>query len=303
MRLQKFGSILLLGSFAAVTAGTQFPAPEKGWAPLDKIFEQAGKDLPGGVHRFGWPRTDLRVAVRGVAIEPALALGSWAAFQATGNGDEAVALGDLVLLASEVNPVVAELQSNGIEVLAIHNHLIDETPRLMYVHFHARGEASALAEGLKAALGKTHTPAQAAAAPKSQAKLPEVDQSAFEKIQTVLGRRGALAGRVLQVGVPRAGHVEESGMEVPPSMGTATAMNFQLAGNRVAATGDFVLVADEVNPVVRELQAHGLLVTALHSHMLREEPRLFFLHFWGIGPPEKIAEGLKEALSKVATRP
>lgn len=302
MRLRKFGGGLLLGTLAVVAQAAQAPAPKRGWTPLDKIFEQTGKDLPDGVHRFGWQRTDLRVSVRSVTVEPALALGSWAAFQATGNGDEAVAMGDFVLLGSEVNPVVAELQSNGIEILAIHNHLIDETPRLLYIHFHARGEAAALAEALKAALGKTRTP-QAAAAPKSQARLPDAEESAFERIQTVLGRRGVLSGHVLQVGVPRTGRIEESGMEVPPGMGTAIAMNFQMAGSRAAATGDFVLVADEVNPVVRQLQAHGLSVTALHSHMLREEPRLFFLHFWGVGPPEKIAEGLKAALAKVATRP
>lgn len=302
MRLRKLGSGLLLGSLALAASAGQNPAPERGWTPLDKIFEQTGKDLPGGIHRFGWPRTDLRVSVRGVTLEPALALGSWAAFQATGNGDEAVAMGDLVLLGSEVDPVVAALQSNGIEILAIHNHLIDETPRLLYVHFHARGEAAALAEALKAALGKSRTP-PAAPAPKAPARLTEAEESAFEKIQTVLGRRGVLSGRVLQVGVPRAGRIEESGMEVPPSMGAATAMNFQMAGSRAAATGDFVLLADEVNPVVRELQAHGLSVTALHSHMLREEPRLFFLHFWAVAPPEKLAEGLKAALARLATRP
>jgi hypothetical protein len=302
MRFRTVGAGLLVGSLIAAAAAAQNPAPEHGWAPLDRILDQTGKDLPGGVHRFGWPRTDLRVAVRGIAIEPALALGSWAAFQATGNGDEAVAMGDLVLLASEVNPAVAELQSNGIEILAIHNHLFDETPRLLYVHFHARGEASALATGLKAALGKTRTPLTPAAE-KSPGRTPEVQERVFQKIQTILGRRGAVSRLVLQVAAPRAGRIAESGMEVPPSMGTSTAMNFQLAGNRVVAAGDFVLVADEVNPVVRELQTHGLLVTALHSHMLREEPRLFFLHFWGAGPPEKIAEGLREALSKVATRP
>ena len=302
MRLRTFGAGVLLGSLAALAAAAQYPALERGWAPLDRILEQTGKDLPGGVHRFGWPRTDLRVAVRGVAIEPALALGSWAAFQATGNGDEAVVMGDLVLLASEVNPVVAELQSNGIEILAIHNHLIDETPRLLYVHFHARGEAAALAAGLKAALGKTRTPLTSAAE-KAPVRPTEAQDRAFQKIQAALGRRGAASGPVLQLAAARAGRIEESGMEVPPSMGTATAMNFQMTGSRVAATGDFVLVADEVNPVVRELQTHGILVTALHSHMLREEPRLFFLHFWGVGSPEKIAEGLKEALSKVAIRP
>jgi hypothetical protein len=302
MRFGKHAYGLLLGSLAAAALAMQNPAPEGGWAPLDKIFEQAGRDLPGGVHRYGWPRTDLRVTVRGVAVEPALALGSWAGFQATGNGDETVAMGDLVLLGSEVNPVVAELQSNGIEILAIHNHLIDETPRLLYVHFHARGEAAALARSLKAALGKTRTPLSALA-PKTPAKPGEAEEAGFETIQTVLGRRGTLSGHVLQVGVPRAGRIEEGGMEMPPGMGMATALNFEMVGSRAAATGDFVLLADEVNPVVRELQSHGLSVTALHSHMLREEPRLFFLHFWGVGPPEKISEGLKAALARVATRP
>lgn len=299
---RRIGVGLLVGLVAAAGSAAQNPSLGKGWAPLDKILEQTGKDLPGGIHRYGWPRTDLHVTVHGVPIEPALALGSWAAFQATGNGDEAVAMGDLVLLASELNPVVAELQANGIEILAIHNHLIDETPRLLYVHFHARGEAAELAASLKAALAKSHTP-KAPPTPRTPPAPAETDQAPFEKIQSALGHRGAIVGRVLQVSVPRAGQVEDSGMEVPPAMGTAIALNFQMAGSRAATTGDFVLIADEVNPVVRELQAHGISVTGLHSHMLREEPRLFFLHFWGLGPPEKIAEGLKAALAKVATRP
>lgn len=294
------GSLLAL--LALVASAAQNPSPEQGWAPLDKILEQTGKDLPGGLHRFGWPRTDLRVMVRNVPIEPALALGSWAAFQATGNGDEVVAMGDLVLLPSELNPVVAELQANGIEILAIHNHLIDETPRLLYVHFHARGEAAELAASLKAALAKSHTP-KTPPAPRTPPVPTEADQAPFEKIQAALGHRGTVVGRVLQVAVPRAGRIEDSGMEVPPGMGTGIALNFQMVGSKAATTGDFVLIADEVNPVVRELQAHGISVTGLHSHMLREEPRLFFLHFWGLGSPEKIGDGLKAALAKVATRP
>ena len=112
-----------------------------------------------------------------------------------------------------------------------------------------------------------------------------------------------MAGTVLQVGVPRADPITDGGMEIPPSMGMAESINVQTAGERVAATGDFVLVADEVNPVIAELQSHGIEVTALHSHMLRETPRLFFMHFWGVGTPPRIGEGLKAALSKVATKP
>jgi len=302
--------LVLLLLLAAIPAGPARvsraappdPAPEAGWTALDEILGQSGRNLPGGVHRYGWPRTDLHVSLAGISIEPALALGSWAAFQATGNGDEAVAMGDLVLLGSEVNAVVGELHSNGMDVLAIHNHLIDESPRVVYVHFYGRGEAAALARSVKATLQKTRTPL-ASAPPRTPVKPSPSDEKAFEAIQTVLGRRGSLAGKVLQFSIPRAEKIEEGGMEIPPGMGVATAVNFQLAGSRAATTGDFVLVADEVNPVIRELAANGIAATALHSHMLREEPRLFFLHFWGVGGPDKVAHGIRAALEKVATHP
>jgi hypothetical protein len=128
------------------------------------------------------------------------------------------------------------------------------------------------------------------------------DKAALDEVQEVLGRKGSMAGRVLQVAVPRAAKIEEAGVEVPPSLGMATALNFQVVDGRVATTGDFVLIADEVNPVIRELEAHGLQVTALHSHMLRESPRLFFMHFWGCDEPARIAAGLKAALGRVAVQ-
>lgn len=269
-----------------------------GWEAVDKVFGAPGKDLPGDVHRFGWPRTDLKVSLAGVPIEPALALGSWAAFKKTGNGEDVISMGDLALLGSEVNGVTVALQLGGFEIAAVHNHLIDETPRVVYVHFHGHGDAVSLAKGLRLALEKTKTPLTAGPAAKPSAR----DEKIYETVQTVLGRKGAMAGRVLQLGVPRAAAIRESGIEIPPSMGMANAVNFQAVGPRVATTGDFVLVADEVNPVIRELQTHGIAVTALHSHLLREEPRLFFMHFWGLGSPEKIAEGIKAALGHVAVK-
>ena len=293
------GAVLLL---LTPRAGVASPDPSGGtWETVDHVFGETGKDLPENVHRFGWPRTDLRVTLEGTPIEPALALGSWAAFQKTGNGDEAIVMGDLALLGAEVPAVVGRLQAGGFEILAIHNHLIDEMPRILYVHFHGRGEASAIAKTLKTALDKTKTPLRAAA-PKTPSKPTPAQERAFERVQAVLGRRGTMAGHVLQVSVPRAAPVQQDGMEVPPSMGMAIAMNFEHLGARVATTGDFVLTADEVNPVIRELRLHDIEVTALHSHMLREEPRLFFLHFWGVGGPERISEGLKAALAKVATK-
>jgi len=285
------GLLLLAAPRAARAQGS-------GWDVVDKVFGFAGKDLPGDVHRYGWPRADLHVSVGGVPVQAGLALGAWAGFKKTGTGDEAVAMGDLVLLEPEVEPVLGEFEAGGFDILAIHNHLIGETPHVLYVHFHGHGDPAALAKTLKAALAKTKTPPPG----KAPAKPTAAQEMTFEKLQQALGHKGTMSGTVLQVGVPRAEPILEGGMEVPPSMSMNNPMNFQTVGTRIATTGDFVLIADEVNPVLRELHSHGIQVTALHSHMLRESPRLFFMHFWGVDTPEKIGEGLKAALSKVATK-
>jgi len=275
-------------------------ATDATWKKVDGVFGAAGKDLPGGVHRFGWPRRDLHVRVGEVGVEPALALGSWGAFVKTGEDGRAMAMGDLVLLETELTAVVSALQSGGIEISAIHNHLVNESPHVVYVHFFGHGDAAALAASLKKALEQTATPLAAAANP---AKAVAADEQVFNRVQEALGRKGTLAGTVLQVGVPRAEKIEENGMEIPASMGMANALNFQRVGEQVATTGDFVLIAAEVNPVIRELRSHGIEVTALHSHMLAETPRLFFMHFWGVGSPEAIGGALKAALAKVNTKP
>jgi uncharacterized protein DUF1259 len=288
----------LLVSFISFGAALAASPPESGWETVDEVFGTSGKDLPGDVRRYGWPRTDLHVAVGKVPVEPGLALGTWAGFKKTGTGNEAVTMGDLVLLGSEVEPVLGELESGGFEILAIHNHLIGETPRILYVHFHGHGDAVTLAKTLKAALSKTKTPPQGAAAAQPTAAQVET----LAKLQEALGRKGTMAGTVLQVSVARAEPIQDNGMEVPASMGMNNPMNFQTFGTQVAATGDFVLVADEVNPVIQQLHGHGIEATALHSHMLRETPRLFFMHFWGVGSPENIGAGLKAALTKIATK-
>jgi hypothetical protein len=287
-----------LASLISVATTLSASPPEAGWQAVDGVFGSAGKDLSGGVRRYGWPRTDLHVRIGGVPVEPALALGAWAAFKKTGSdGEAAMTMGDLVLLGPEVDPVARELRAGGFEILAIHNHLIDETPRVMYLHFHGAGQAADLARTLKAALAKTRTPL-AAPAGQAPARPTPAQEKVFQGIQDVLGRKGTMAGVVLQIGIPRPESIQDAGMEVPPSMGMANAVNFETVDeNRVATTGDFVLLADEVNPVIRELQAHGIQVTALHSHMLRETPRLFFMHFWGVDTPGKIAGGIKAALA------
>lgn len=293
----KYARVTKLAALAAATLFTGLAAAaDSPWQETDKVFGQAGKAQPGDVQRYSWPRRDLRVSIGKTPVQPALALGSWAAFHSSGS--EAMTMGDLVLLGSEVNPVVRELQAGGFEILAVHNHLIGETPRVLYLHFMGKGEPAALSKTLKSALSKTATPTGVS----PLAKPTDAAAKLFDAFQTALGKKGTMAGTVLQVGVPRAEAISDGGMEIPPSMGMSESINVETVGSRVATTGDFVLVADEVNPVIRELQSHGLEVTALHSHMLRETPRLFFMHFWGIGTPEKIGEGLKAALGKVATK-
>jgi hypothetical protein len=290
------------GVILGFSVGIAGPPPEGGWEAVDQVFGQAGKAQPGNVHKFSWPRTDLKVSIAGVPIEPALALGSWGAFMKM-DGPDAHAMGDLVLLGPEVAPVVRELENGGFEVMAIHNHLINETPRVMYVHFHGKGEPAALAQTLKTALGHSATPLARASGSTPVPPKPTPDQEkTFQTVQDLVGRKGNMAGRVLQLSIPRVEAITDSGVEVPPSMGMAIAVNFETVGAKVATTGDFVLIADEVNPVIRELKAHGIEATALHSHMLRETPRLFFLHFWGVDSPERIAAGIKAALAKVATK-
>ena len=295
--MRKDPSILVLaiglGMGLLGCARTAIAAPPETSNP---IFGQSAKALPGEVRKYSWPRRDLRVTIGTTKIQPALALGSWAAFH--GSGAQAMAMGDLALLESEVNPVIRELQAGGFEILAVHNHLLGESPHVVYVHFMGHGEEAALGRTLAGALGKTGTPREGAVSATPSAE----ETKAFEAFQAALGRKGSMAGTVLQVGVPRADPISDGGMEIPPAMGMAESINAEVAGGQVAVTGDFVLLAEEVNPVIRDLQAHGIDVTALHSHMLRENPRLFFMHFWAVGAPDKIGEGLKSALSKIATK-
>jgi Domain of Unknown Function (DUF1259) len=292
--------VLAAFAFAAPALATPAVAADADWKRVDEVLGRPGADQPGGVHKFGLPRTDLRVTLDGVAIEPALALGSWLAFQPAGGG--AMVMGDLVLTQEEVNPVMSRLAEGGIEITALHNHLLRSQPATMYMHVEGHGDPVQLAQALRAALERSGTPlgAPAKPSPDAGAQGAGLDTAAIERS---LGRKGTLNGKVFQVSVPRAGPVADGGMAVPPAMGSAEAINFQPAGEgRAATTGDFVLTAEEVNPVLRALREHGIEVTAIHNHMLDDQPRLFFMHFWGVDAPEKLAEGLKAALDKVAVK-
>jgi hypothetical protein len=201
-------------------------------------------------------------------------------------------MGDLVLAEDEVSPVMLALQENGLQITALHNHVLHETPRVMYMHIAGQGDAVKLADAVKKVISLTKTPAPAQ--PPSAPPALEMDTAAIDPI---LGHKGKVNGSVYQIGVPRAEKIIEAGMTVPGSMGLATALNFQPTGaGKAAITGDFVLLGSEVNPVIKALRQNGIQVTALHNHMLQEEPRLFFVHFWANDDVVKLAKGLRAAL-------
>ena len=296
---------ILAIALCLIAAPSRVPGPRAGepggpaWcSAVARALGREGSLQPGDVYKVGFPRTDLKVNLGTLRIEPGLALGSWAAFRRVGEGDDTMVMGDLVLLTAEVNPVMTRLLDNGLAVTALHNHLLGETPRLMYLHYEGRGSAAALAEKLKGALSLTATPLKAGPSGPPPS-LTALEVKAFQRVQEVLGREGKIAGKVLQVAVPRPEKIECDGVEIPPAMGTATALNFEPTGDGVAATGDFVLLDEEVISVLHVLRAGGIDVTAIHSHMLHDTPSLKFVHFWGEGPAEKIAGTLRDALDKI----
>nr|WP_137830893.1 DUF1259 domain-containing protein [Methylobacterium sp. L1A1] len=277
---------------------------------------KAGSEAAGGVYRIGLPRTDLKVTLDGVELKPAFALGSWLAFAKHGGGGVMV-MGDLVLTDEEVNPVMKRLIEGGIEITALHNHLLRNSPHTMYMHVGGHDDPAKLAATLRAALELSKTPlgapqqAKGGEAPASAGEGPtptkatapvealDLDTAAIDQ---ALGRKGKVNGGVYAVSVPRSETPKDHGMVVPEAMGSSIAINFQpTGGGKAAITGDFVLTAEEVNPVIKALRANGIEVTALHNHMLNDEPRLFFMHFWANADAGELARGLAEALRHVRT--
>jgi len=279
-------------SFAAAQSASQTPAE---WKPVEAALGRSGKVQPDGTFKFAMPRKDLKVSAGDVQIKPGLALGAWAAFSSSGG--HAVVMGDLVLTEDELPTVMAKLQQGGIEITAVHNHLQHEMPRIMYMHIEGHGAATKLAQAVHDALVATGTPAES---PAAAAQKVDLDTAAIDH---AMGRQGKDNGGIYQFSVPRAESIRDHGMVIPASMGLATAINFQPTGNgRAAVTGDFVLVASEVNPVITALHENGIQVTALHSHMLNEEPRLFFMHFWANDDAAQLAHGLRAALDKTNSK-
>jgi hypothetical protein len=282
------GFIILTG-----TTGDALAA-DPDWKTVEQALGKSGQLQPGDVFRVGMPRTDVSVTVKGVPVQAGFALGSYAAFKQV--GDQAMVMGDLVLLDQEVPGVMSGLFRGGLEVTAVHNHLNAVSPHVMYMHYEGRGDATQLAKALRQALSASGTPLGGSGAPAAVAG-PALDT---KQIEQGLGRAGRdIGGGVFQVTVPRTETITEMGHPVLPAMGVTTVMNFQAtADGRAAITGDFVLIDKEVNNVARTLLQHGIDVTALHNHGLMDMPRLFYMHFWATDDAAKLARGLKAALDQ-----
>lgn len=272
------------------------PVAQPAWTAVDRALGRPGATQADGVRRYSFPRSDLKVQLDGVTIKPALALGSWVAFEPDARGS--TVMGDLVLTADEVKPVMSSLLKGGIRVTAVHNHLLRSSPTTMYMHIQGEGDPAHLAATVHSALALSHTPMQPPA-PASAAQL-DLDTASIDR---AMGRAGKANGGIYQFSIPRPERIVEGGMDVPASMGTGTGINFQPVGSgRAAVTGDFVLLASEVDPVMRTLISGGVEVTALHSHMIGEQPKLYFMHFWAVDDAGKLAATFRSALDKMNVR-
>jgi hypothetical protein len=284
MRIRTLAVTATLALFAIPAAA------EPDWSKVDAIFGRAPMKSDNAA-RYGFPRSDLTVTLDGVAIKPAFALGGWVAFAPM--GDAAMAMGDLVLTESEINPVMAKLLGEGIEVTAVHNHLLRASPATFYMHIEGHGDSTKLAESIRAGLALSKTPMQASPATSPP---PPVDLDTA-KLDEAIGVKGRANGGVYGFNVPRADQVKDSGMIVPAALGSAIAINFEpTGGGKAAITGDFVALASEVNPLITSLRHNGIEVTAIHNHMLNDEPRMFFIHFWANEDAQKLANSLRAAL-------
>jgi hypothetical protein len=289
-------NLLAICATAALATGAR--AQEIDWKKVDEAIGRGPAVVAGDVHRYGFPRSDLTVMLDGVTIRPALALGGWVAFKPMHG--QAMAMGDLVLLQTEIAPVMTKLIENGMEITAVHNHVLRGDPATFYMHIGGHGDPVKMAATIRSALGESRTPLTA---PAAAAQPPAIDFDTAQ-VDQIIGVKGANNGGVYQFAVPRRDPVTEEGMPLTPPgpLGVATAIGFQpTGGGKAAITGDFVLTGNEVNPVIQALRSNGIEVTAVHSHMLNEQPRLFFMHFWANDDALKLARGLRAALDKTAS--
>ena len=268
---------------------TVYKKIEKLPAGIENIFgRMPSKEM--GHYKFSFPRQDIHVTLDGIKIDPRLAFTTWFAFRPMDTVNaEVMMMGDVVLLETEFKSVLQKLDQRGIDISAIHNHLLNEKPKIMYMHVMAMGAPADLSAKMKEVLQLTATPLTASFT-------DTASTMDWGKTEEIIGMAGKKEGSILKFGVPRIERIKDQGMELPENFGINSTINFQKVGDKAAATGDFVLLGSEVNTAQKILGRAGLLVTAVHSHMLFENPRLFFMHFWGLDDPEKIAKAIREVL-------
>lgn len=291
-------TLVIVAALGVATLPGRAAAAAPDWKAVEQALGKSGQLQDGDVFRIGMPRTDLSVTVKGVPVKAGFALGSYAAFKQV--GDHTMVMGDLVLLDQEVPAVMSGLFSGGLDVTAVHNHVNEMSPHVMYMHYEGHGDAVQLAKALRQALSASATPLGVPASP-TAAQPSTLDTKDIER---GLGRSGRDIGAgVFQVSVPRAESITENGIPLLPAMGVATVLNFQaVADGKAAITGDFVLVAKEVNAVARTLRQHDIDVTAIHNHGLFDTPRLFYMHFWAVDEPARLAQALRAALDLTNSR-
>ncbi|AVR44202.1 peptidoglycan-binding protein LysM [Christiangramia fulva] len=266
--------------------------------PVDSLNSFWKKELndKDGFYKITFPRTDIKLKLDDIPVVPALAYTSWIAYLPVENGSRI--MGDMVLLDSEISKVLPYLKKNGINITAVHNHLLREKPRLIYMHFAGTGNAIELSKKMKSAFELTATPLT-----KKEDKDEEVKKVSknfnWSSVKSILGE-GTENKDVIKFTFPRKETIKMEHLTLPKTYGIATSIGFQGLDEQTAAiTGDFVMKENEVNDVIATLSKNNIEITALHNHMLHEEPRLFYMHFWAVGEPEQLAKGLREALEKM----
>jgi hypothetical protein len=289
-------TLALLAWLAMASSGASAQVPaDSSWIRAGNVLQTPPAD-GGGYVRYNFPRTDLKVMIDSVTIATGMAFTSWAGF--AGPPSQASMMGDLVLLPSELGPVQVGLAKEMIETSAVHNHLVGELPGVVYLHFHASGKAEELAERLDRVLRLTGTPRPVQPA---AANPVTIDSAAIFK---ALGKSGRARGSVAQVSfvlVPDT--VRMHGTRLTPALAYASPINIQqVTPTRAVATGDFAVLAPQLQPLLRALAGHGITATAVHTHLAGEEPTVYFVHFWGDAPLADLLRGLRAVLDAGRTR-